>query len=1271
MKEAHSDISSPVEEEKSHICPYCGLDIFKRKDNLTKHIRKVHAPKQDHTCTVCGLKFDTKDSLRAHVEEHIVAEAKEKDKPPPKKRRKVQVLQCKFCGFQAQNEVELRQHVANHLNDDDEDLLGPNVKMEKSLEGALKVLTFYPKGIQKADLPTFMSDMRSNITKALKKQTLGRLGVKWYPVCKIKFGRNVVTDDGTEERTTTTAHIGSASEVRLPGDSDEDLQNSIDRALYNMYNHLDSFTKLQGTGWQVEEIQFLKLNMARYKSVRGASYLELPPEIRNSRAILNIQNKDEKCFLWSILAALHPVAYEDHAYRVGKYLPYENELNMEGIEFPVSYRDIPKFVKQNNISVNIVGYEGTFFPAFQTKPIKDIHVDLLHFEKEGESHYCLIRDLNRMLSFTSKNCKKRFHCSYCFHGFCEEKPLLKHIDYCSIHGHQKTELPGPNEVNMEFTQIQKMLKVPYVIYADFECILEPTQEEGKKSIHTPCGYSYLVVSTDETVQPKIVTYSDDNVLEHFFEDILEETSKLMKIVKTNHPMIMTDEDEMMYERATVCHICEKEIIPNPEKKVDKKVRDHCHLTGKYRGAAHSKCNLAYRVPYFIPVFFHNLEGYDAHLLMQELGKYTKYQIKCIPKSLEKYISFSLGHIRFLDSYNFMSASLAKLVENLAADGDQHFHHLKRHFPNVEERSLLLRKGVYPYEWMDDIEKMNHPSLPSQEKFYSALTLQGVTDEDYKHAQTVWEKFKMTKMKDYHDLYLKSDVLLLADCFENFREKCLEFYKLDPAQFFTTPGLSWAAALKMTGVQLELITDMNMHLLIEKGVRGGISTIVTRYAKANNKYMGAKFNEKEESVYLLDLDANNLYGWAMSQPLPTDTFTWVLEEDLVKLQDTILNLEEDSPTGFILEVDLEVPEDMHDYFNEYVPAPEHFKVTSNMLSNANKECLQKLKLKHTTGEKLIPNLHNKEKYVLHYRALQCYTQLGLRLTKIHSAIEFNQSAWLKVYIDFNTKQRKLAKNTFEKDFFKLMNNSVFGKTIENLRNRTDVELVNTEKRLEKVVCKPTAESFHRFNEHLVAVRKRIPVLKLNRPIYAGMTILDLSKVLMYNFYYKVMKKRYEDRLNLLFTDTDSLCVSVRTEDVYKDMLEMQDEFDCSDYPVDHPLHSTTNKKVLGKFKDEMKGAIVEEFVGLRAKMYSILWTGGSVRTCKGISTCVNKFVHKHEMYKECLLNTNCRVDKIVRIGSVDHKLYTMEQKKISLSPFDDKRYILDDKVKTLAYGHYNI
>ena len=263
-------------------------------------------------------------------------------------------------------------------------------------------------------------------------------------------------------------------------------------------------------------------------------------------------------------------------------------------------------------------------------------------------------------------------------------------------------------------------------------------------------------------------------------------------------------------------------------------------------------------------------------------------------------------------------------------------------------------------------------------------------------------------------------------------------------------------------------------------------------------MGENFDREAESVYLLDLDANNLYGWAMSQSLPTDDFRWVLDEEIEELQANIMKLDQDSERGYILEVDLEIPEDKHDFFNQYVPAAEHVEVNISMLSPANKECLRKLDMKHTKGKKLIPNLHNKKKYVLHYRALQCYLELGLKLTKIHRAIHFNQSPWLKNYIDFNTEQRKRAKNTFEKNFFKLMNNSVFGKTIENLRNRTDIELVNNARRLEKVLCKPSVESFHRFNDHLVGVRKNLAVLKMNRPIYAGMAILDLSKVLMYNF-----------------------------------------------------------------------------------------------------------------------------------------------------------------------------
>ena len=237
---------------------------------------------------------------------------------------------------------------------------------------------------------------------------------------------------------------------------------------------------------------------------------------------------------------------------------------------------------------------------------------------------------------------------------------------------------------------------------------------------------------------------------------------------------------------------------------------------KVRGPAHYKCYLVFKYSKYIPVFFHNLEGYDSHLLMQDLRKYKESKLSCIPKNTEKYISFTLGHLCFLDSLNLMNGCLGKLVNNVAVDGDNHFHHVKRHYIDPHQRVLLLRKGVYPYEWMDRMDKKEYTSLPEKETFYTSLALTGISDADYSHAQNEWKTFGMETMGDYHDLYLKTDVLLLADCFENFRKTCIQNYDLDPAHFYTILGLSWDSALKMTKVQLELIGDIDMHLMIEKG-----------------------------------------------------------------------------------------------------------------------------------------------------------------------------------------------------------------------------------------------------------------------------------------------------------------------------------------------------------------------------------------------------------------------------------------------------------------------
>ena len=253
-----------------------------------------------------------------------------------------------------------------------------------------------------------------------------------------------------------------------------------------------------------------------------------------------------------------------------------------------------------------------------------------------------------------------------------------------------------------------------------------------------------------------------------------------------------------------------------------------------------------------------------------------------------------------------------------------------------------------------------------------------------------------------------------------------------------------------------------------------------------------------------LDANNLYGWAMSQYLPTGGFKWMTDKKI-----NVLNLadyKDDSKKGLILEVNLEYPKELHDLHNDYPLGPEKVKVTDNMLSGYCKIISEKFNISTGLVHKLIPTLCDKEKYILHYRNLQLYTDLGLKVTKVHRVLEFKQSPWLKQYIDFNTDKRKNAINAFEKDFFKLMNNSVFGKTMENIRKRVDVRLVTDEKKLLKITSKPTYVSSKIFNKNLVAVHKIKETLTLNRPANVGMCILDLSKTLMYDFHYNYIKKQ---------------------------------------------------------------------------------------------------------------------------------------------------------------------
>ena len=348
--------------------------------------------------------------------------------------------------------------------------------------------------------------------------------------------------------------------------------------------------------------------------------------------------------------------------------------------------------------------------------------------------------------------------------------------------------------------------------------------------------------------------------------------------------------------------------------------------------------------------------------------------------------------------------------------------------------------------------------------------------------------------------------------------CLKHYKLDPAHFYTSPGLAWKACLKRTGIKLELLTDPDMLLMFERGIRGGITQAVRKYASANNKYMGDRFDPKSESSYLQYLDANNFYGWPMSQPLPAGGFKWVDVNP-----NKISELTTRTDKGYILEVDVSYPRELHSSHNDLPFMCERME---------------------TNGvEKLVPNLRDKKNYIIHIQALNQALQHGLRLDRIHQAIEFDQSPWLKTYIDFNTQLRTAAANDFEKDFFKLINNSVFGKTMENIRKHRNIKLVTTEEKYLRTVMRPNFKSGDLFGENLMGCEMGKIKVVMNKLVYLGQAILDLSKIVMYEFHYDYVLPKYGDRLKLCYMDTDSLVYHIKTEDFYADIADdVQMRFD---------------------------------------------------------------------------------------------------------------------------------
>jgi len=1109
--------------------------------------------------------------------------------------------------------------------------------------------------------------------------------------------------------------------------------------------------ELTGSGWKFEDIVALELHITRYKPLGGAAYTyKLPYTLLNKKAVINVEIPDlgegersqnvHQCFKYAVCSALYPPATNPQ--RGCKYHQHFEKLDWKGMSFPTPLRDLEKFERNNNISINVYGWKSTQaedecfgYPLRITKlQSAEKHINLLlDFKaKNPEGHYCWIKNFSRFARrSTDGHNGMRHYCQHCLHGFLSEEKLQHHLSFgCGAVTETRPTMPEEGTY-VQFKDWYKQFKVPFVIYADFETLLNPVEmaEHGQDESftetfqeHVPCGYCFYVVAQDESVQipapfDKPVLYRGPDTVDHFIETIQKAEDTLVEMLQEEAPMIITPEFGPP-DPNPVCIYCHQTIDGTPH-------RDHDHLTGLFRGLACATCNMeegkARTKNAQIPVFFHNLKGFDGNLIIERVGRFTS-DLSAIPQNYEKLISFKFGHLRFLDTLAFLSAGLDTLQTNLydGGKGRHKFVHTLKHCPQTENVELMLKKGVYPYDYMSSWERFEERQLPPQESFYSELYEQDCDEADYNHAQNVWTQFQCQTLGQYHDLYLLTDVLLLADIFEAHRMNCLTYYKLDPAHFFTTPNFAWNAMLaglyanEPCPERLELLTDYNMHLMVEQGLRGGISMISHRHAKANNPYMGDKYDKAKEHSYISYLDANNLYGHAMIRPLPYADFQWSQERDL---QTLLQYADEEGLHGAIVKVDLQYPADLHDEHNDYPLAPERKLVTGTMLSPYASTLKDKLQIGNDVAEKLVPNLEDKLGYVCDIRALKYYIDHGLQVSQIHAVITFQQKRWLQPYIQFNTERRKQATNDFEKDFFKLMSNACFGKTMENLRSRVEMDFITSNKKwdtrrvdeqgnvhgtkrtklprtVERKLASPLYQGHVIYNDDLVAIKKKKKELTLNKPIYAGMAILDLSKLHMFEFHYDFMKPQYGSNAQLLFTDTDSLCYHIKTDDFYKDMWQNKHQYDLSNFPTDKEedeeeefntakFYDASNKKVLGKFKDECDGKPAHEFVGLRPKMYSLqLPEGKEKKTGKGIQKRFVKTKIKHSDYRRCIQSEQ-RQDQQQRaswktIRNKTHRqkvteetpMMTQQIAKIGLCAYDNKRW-LRDAVSSYAYGHCKI
>lgn len=1067
--------------------------------------------------------------------------------------------------------------------------------------------------------------------------------------------------------------------------SENEIMGTVQQSKENILNSYDTFMK-DGSGWVLDNVEFSEITIYKYKrNDFGGGWAKNPRIVYNllpkkferakNKSLITFRpTKDNKCFLHCIAAGIHTPVKNARPNDIKTYQKVIESFNTTGITFPTTLRQISTFESNNKITINVVGLNKSENPYFMYKSCKTFEprVNLLLHNK----HFHLIKGWNPFL-LTSKN--KTQLCQIC--GKLTKSKVIKNdivCDKCKTSTiHENVSFPEKGK-KQQFTNYNKTVLTPFFFVCDIETVLGEVQDDDsktkskKKKIHKPIAIGIYKKCIDDTFsfkKPKV--HLGEDCIEKFYDTMSKELVAIEDFLSTtNHKIDMSMNDEHDFVKSEQCYVCRVNFVSNNLKKM----RDHDHYLPKnnYRGAICNSCNLN-RTDSRIstPCFFHNASRYDIHFLIKKLNiLHGKNPANLIAKTSETIMCMQLFNKKLViyDSFNHLSCSLATLVEQMK-NSQKQFTVTEKCF-NYDDTaiSLLTRKGIFPYNFLDNQAKLySTTQLPEKELFYDSLKETHITDEDYEHAKKVWKFFKCTNLADYMKIYLLTDVTLLTDVLINYRTFFYSQFKLDGLQYISSPSFSYDCMLRFTEAQIDFIYSQDIFKYLKKAMRGGVSNVPTRFAEANNPMM-MNYDDSKPTTYLIYLDCNSLYSSVMTKKLPVRNLKWKYNKSEEWVKEKIKNYHSNKKLGYFIECDLEYPIKIHDKTKDLPLAPEHIKITKNMLSPYCLKLAQRYNISMDSMPKLISTQYDKLNYVCHIENLQFYLKQGMILKKVHKILQFEQEAVFEPYIKYCVEGRKKATHPDEKLMYKTMANSIFGKCLVNPEKRHLTKILTNEEKVLRAISNVRFKHANVITPNIVQLESFKVRNVINSPYFIGVAILELSKLHLFQLHYDHFVRRFgTTNLKLLMTDTDSLLYSIKTPNVYQELSEMN-VIDFSNYPETHQFYSKKNKGKLFYLKDESSARVIQAFCGLRSKSYSIKYVDQTQKTVgKGIPRFKLCGI-THEDLKQCLFSGDRAEVNTEQFRSYKHTMFTINAKKIALSPFDNKRYVCGGGIYSLPYGH---